>query len=337
MKWIKRLSRGSFLVLLLPLLAVPPLLIGSGTGEMLASILTELGPMITALIEMAPQSVQRIANEFSNEILGLELVEAARKSLSVLVAVLISILIGLGIPKSSGKSLYDELMDILNQIVETCWNFITGKESWVSTVPSFLKAGIRAGLYCIGLPSFLFSSYDAINTTVTVEPSYVVAKADSHLLPVQLVVHFDNAATDIDGELTERGTSLDHVRKTTLEKTMKTLARCVTPERDVIIQPYGFASDDPFRGWPDNESDSLNVQVANRRAKAVHQVLADLDGDVLKIKMPKRWTKWNKMVNKRNSMILVPKGTDRDPFSDRVVLLFLSNRGNCDLVEDAPQ
>ena len=345
----KKFFRGVVLVLSLSLLILLSLLVGSVIGVTTATIVNEfrgilygLGPMITERIEMTPRFVQSVANG----ILSLEVFRTISTSLSSLVVVLVPVILGSLIARVFGQSLYESIVGGLNKLMEVIGKIIASNESGVSISSSFfefLKVGIQSGLYWVGLPSVLFSSYSAIQPTaiqptVTLDPKYVIAKADSSLLPVQLVVPFENAATNMDGELTERGTSLDAVRKATLEKTMHMLAGCVTPEGKVSIQPYGFASDDPFLGMPRNESDKLNVRVANSRAEAVYKALMDLPNNGVKIRGPKLWANIKEMESRRNSMIVVPEETDRDAVSDRVVLLSLSDPpGNCKLVVDTLQ
>lgn len=324
---IKGLSRSVFVVLYILLLVGPLLLIGSMFGFLLADVSKTLGEQLPLPTEIGLQLEQGITEGFVT----------AKNCFSFLVTSLLTVLVGLGFHSPSAGSLYEAFMDSLKQVVEACWNYVMGGGEWPGIMSPVFNAGMHAGIYCVGLPSFFFGS---MNPPVTMEPVYVVAKADPVLLPVQLVVPFENAQIDDDRNLTGQGTSLDVVRKKMLRTTIKTLTQCVPSDRSdggVTIQPYGFASDDKFQGLPCEESDCLNVQAANRRAKAVYKRLKELvkDKPGLTITEPEPWHDLKAMKHKRNSMIQVPE-TKRDAFSDRVVVLFLLDTGNCKVSGNTP-
>lgn len=181
--------------------------------------------------------------------------------------------------------------------------------------------------------AFLFGSYGAPADPPPRRPPVVYVSPDSMLsvLPIHPLVHFENAAVDGAGELTERGTTLHDARRTTLTEDVEALRPCATLDSPVTIRPYGFASDHPFLmpGVDRDESDRLNVEAANRRAGAVYDALAGSIEPGMTIEAPIVWKRFDEMVNVRNSMIRVPEGSDRDPAADRVVVLHLMSLGVC--------
>ena len=200
-------------------------------------------------------------------------------------------------------------------------------------LPSFLAPSPH--LVAVGI---LFGSYGA-----PVEPSrpplvYVAPDSMLSVLPIHPLVHFENAAVDGERVLTERGITLPDARRAMLKADLKALRPCAAPDRPVTIRPYGFASDDRFAipGVNRDESDRLNVAVANRRARAVYDALNRLiEENELSIAVdePFEWETFEKMREARNSMIRVPEGSDRDPFSDRVAVLHLMSLGACGAVD----
>ena len=151
------------------------------------------------------------------------------------------------------------------------------------------------------------------------------------LLPVHLLVHFRNAQlSDVNGTLDDRGVALEPVHRTMLKRTVDTLAGCAGPGSPVRIRPYGFASSAPFAGRDD--TDVLNVKVANRRAREVYRTLVRLSADEPNVNIEDApvWGTFEEMVARRNACIESPSGERvRDSFLDRVVVLELQTMGSC--------
>ncbi len=135
-----------------------------------------------------------------------------------------------------------------------------------------------------------------------------------------LPILFTRFSTSI---VTERGTTLHdvrRVRRVPLKEFVRKLRQCATSDRPVTIRPYGFASDDPFLipGIDPEESDELNVDAANRRARAVYDALNELISELIEpeepggmtVEAPAEWNTFEKMASERNSMIRVPDGSD---------------------------
>ena len=156
--------------------------------------------------------------------------------------------------------------------------------------------------------------------------TYVVSAGPA---PLQLLpaVHFENAEIDADGALTGPGTTLDDARRTTLETLVRSLL-FPCEDRQVTITPYGFASDDEFRGVSEKRSDLLNTEAANRRASAVHAALQEFSGDIdgLTIEPPTKWEGFEEMRTRRDSMVRVPTGKPR---ASRAVVLHLTSADAC--------
>lgn len=218
--------------------------------------------------------------------------------------------------------------------LEECMKLAAGGPSWLGEpgraglLPSFLAPSPH-----LIAAAFLLGSYGAPAEQPPRRPPVVYVSPDSILsvLPIHPLVHFENAAIDGAGELTERGTTLHDARRTVLREDIEALRPCATLDRPVTIRPYGFASDHLFQmpGVDRDESDRLNVEVANRRAGAVYDALAELSGPGMTVEAPIVWERFDEMVNARNSMIRVPDGSDRDPSADRVVVLHLMSLGAC--------
>lgn len=218
--------------------------------------------------------------------------------------------------------------------LEECLKLAAGGHSWLGEpgraglLPSFLAPSPH-----LIAAAFLLGSYGAPAEQSPRRPPVVYVSPDSMLsvLPLHPLVHFENAAVDGAGELTERGTTLHDARKTVLREDIEALRPCAAPDRPVTIRPYGFASDHLFQvpGVDRDESDRLNVEVANRRAGAVYDALAELSEPDMTVETPIVWERFDEMVNVRNSMIRVPEGSDRDPSADRVVVLHLISLGAC--------
>ncbi len=170
------------------------------------------------------------------------------------------------------------------------------------------------------------------------------------LVPVLHQVHFENAAFE-EGRLSDRGVTLGSAREAVVERILDELKQCADredPEKSPVkIKPYGFASDDEFRGSGPRENETRNLQAANARARAVYDKLQQLrnsleDSRWIKLEGPQRWhvpKEWDDsdqspemqaMRKERDSLIPVV-GDDRDPFADRAVVLKLTNPGKCEV------
>lgn len=221
------------------------------------------------------------------------------------------------------------------QFLEECLKLPAGGHSWFGKpgepglMPSFV-----APCPSLVVAAFLLGSYGAMPPEPARPPVTYVFSSDSMLsvLPIHLLVHFENAGIDAADELTERGTTLNDARRAGLEEVVEVLRPCAASDRPVTIRPYGFASDDPFPGDV-RESDRLNVEAANRRARAAHDALAALIEPGMTIEAPVVWERFEEMANARNSMIRVPEGSDRDSLADRVVVLRLTSTGACRAVD----
>ncbi len=225
-------------------------------------------------------------------------------------------------------SLYSALKRAWNDVKE----YVLRGEDWHKVPLAFLKLGLYTAA-----AAFLLGWYGEVVSQTSppapvVRPAYAVSAADPDaLLPVHLLVHFDNAAIDQDGEFTGRGVSVDNARREELRTTVETLGSCVAPGHEVTIQPYGFASDDGFRGLQHERSNQLNVEAANRRATVVHEALAMFADRVfgVAVEAPRKWKDLPTMIQARDSMVPVAEGNDRNAFADRVVILFVSDSGVC--------
>ena len=309
-------------VLLLALLFVlGVILLFAGLGIAFGRLGTAFENQLTAM------TVQPLANQWLLEILA-----ATGKGFLVLAPASAGVLIARWY-FADLFALCKELWKSLKEAARSCWTFLAGDNSWFALMSSLLKACIY-----VGSPLVLAGLYGEVLPPDRPPEQYVVSATDPVLLPVRLHVNFDNAEIDaVNHELTGRGVTLDTSRSAALQTTMNTLARCVTPDNNVAIRLYGFASEDPFRGLESDESASLNVEAADRRADAVYQALAALAGGDVAIETPKQWDDLGQMERKRNAMIPVPEDTNRDVFADRVVVLYLSNSGTCTVVQNAPQ
>lgn len=201
---------------------------------------------------------------------------------------------------------------------------------------SLIKPGVS--VFCA---AFLVGSVGSFGTATVPSRSpitYVFAP-DSMLsvLPIHPLVHFENAEIDASvepAELAARGTALNDAQKAVLNRVVEALRPCAAPDRPVAIKPYGFASDDPIqiRGAEPDESDRLNVEAANRRARGVYdELIESVAPNVpgMTVEAPIVWREFDEMRNVRNSMIRVPEESERDPSADRVVLLSLTSTGAC--------
>lgn len=149
----------------------------------------------------------------------------------------------------------------------------SGHSGRAGLLPLFLAPSPH--LVAVGI---LFGSYGT--PVEPPRPPLIYVSPDSMLsvLPIHPLVYFENAAVDGERVLTERGITLPDARRAVLKEDLEALRPCATPDRPVTIRPYGFASDDSFAipGVDRDESDRLNVDVANRRARAVYDALNEL-------------------------------------------------------------
>ena len=191
-------------------------------------------------------------------------------------------------------------------------------------------AGISDRLDGIGAGPDL-SSVEAALAGISDRLDGIGATERTTLLPVHLLVHFRNAQlSGADGGLGDEGIVLEPVHRTMLHRTVDALAACAVPGSPVTITPYGFASSAPFVGR--NNTDELNLQVANGRAEAVHDELVRLSAgrSNLRIKDPTEWDTFEEMVAARDACIESPSGARaRGSFLDRVVVLDLQTTGSC--------
>ena len=154
------------------------------------------------------------------------------------------------------------------------------------------------------------------------------------LLPVHLRVHFENAQLEPESrELSDRGIALTSMQRSLLQTTVNMLGRCAAERSVVRIKPYGFASSAPFRGV--SNSDRLNVAVANRRAKAVHDALVTMSSGHmnLRIEAPAAWRSFEEMQSGRNRCVTGSR-EGRSSFPGRVVVLQLEEWGACTPAND---
>jgi len=252
---------------------------------------------------------------------------------TLLTTVLISVFLLWAVSRFGNlSSLLDQLSNSLLVAKESCKDFLAGEKRWVGLIGSICRPLCYLGIALVVLLSSL--SPHAPREA----PAQYLVSSDDDLLLVRLHLHFDNAELQ-DGELTERGIELRVAQKATLEATMKTLECCAEGGRRVTITPYGFASEDPFRALPKHDSRALNLEVANRRAKAAYAALNTLASDFsgVTINQPKRWIDFETMEGGRSKMIPVPDNSERDSFGDRVVVLYLLNSGSCVVVQNEPQ
>ena len=198
-------------------------------------------------------------------------------------------------------------------------------------------------LFYVLIAAFLVGSYRAPAEPSRPPPVTYVFSPDFMLsvLPLNPLVHFENAAVGSAGELTERGTTLNDARRVSLRREfVQKLRQCATSDRPVTIRPYGFASDDPFLN-PGVDSDGLNVDAANRRARAAYDALNELISELIEpeepggmtVEAPTEWDTFEEMVSERNLMIRVPEESKRDPFADRVAVLHPMSFGACGVVD----
>lgn len=253
-----------------------------------------------------------------------------------------------GLPKILGK-----VIDDFKAVFEECKRFVDRTHSWSSksdkqdgsdgrTGPDGQGAQRRAGLIpaarrgCFSLfaAAALVGSFGAAPPPPPADPplpaTYVVSAGPAlHLLPA---VHFQNAEIDAAGALTGPGTTLDDARRTTLETVVRSLL-LPCRDRQVTITPYGFASDDNFRGVSKEESDRLNTEAANRRASAVYAALQQFSGDIggLTIEPPAKWAGFEEMKTRRDSMVRVPAAGKLR--ASRSVMLHLTSADACRLPE----
>ena len=228
----------------------------------------------------------------------------------------------------------------IGQFLKECLKImLKGKPDWARLMSSFVTPGLF-----VFMAAFLLGSYSAPTeprrppVTYVFSPDFMLS-----VLPLNPLVHFENAAVGSAGELTERGTTLQDARRVPLKEFVQKLRRCAASDRPVTIKPYGFASDDPFLtpGVDSEESDELNVDAANRRARAVYDALTELISELIEpeepggmtVEAPTEWNTFEEMTSERNSMIRVPDGSNRDPFADRVAVLRLMSFGACEAAD----
>lgn len=234
--------------------------------------------------------------------------------------------------------LFQEFLKSLVEAMKLSSVYVVRGQRGRELVPAFVKPSVY-----VAVAWFLVGWYSELDAVPPPPPPvnavYMVSGADpGQPFSAHLLVHFDNAAIDEQGELAERGVSLDDARTEDLRATVETLGRkCVTAERGVAIRPYGFASDDTFDGLPD-ESDQLNVAAANQRGRVVQEALVKIAEDVagVTVEPAKVWKNLTQMARKRNSMIKFANENDRNAFADRVVILFVSDSGLCRIQQSAP-
>ncbi len=224
------------------------------------------------------------------------------------------------------------------RFVRECLKFPAREHSWFGGPANPGLAPSFAGS-CLPLivAAFLLGSYGARSAEPSRPPVTYVFFSDSMLsvLPIHPLVHFENAGIDAARELTGRGTTLDDARRAALKRFVDALRPCARP---VAIRPYGFASDDPFAGVDQAESDRLNFEVANRRAQAVREELealvkGGLAESGMTVEAEIKWTGFEQMKKERDTMIRVPAGSARHPPADRVAMLRVTVAGVCGAAE----
>ena len=295
---------------------------------------TEIGPKLPAMTDLSGESLLTLEWLQGNlDTIGNGIVLAAPAVLVLLVLFVLLVLVGFLRRPFEPFEFLRELWKSVTQAVKSCWAFVAGNERWLILMYSLVKPGLLVFLLAL-FGVILTSPPNPSNVTV----KYVIPSTDPILLPMSLHVNFDNAGIDDDRKLTARGISLGSSRKAALQATVNMLRKCVTSEQEISIRVYGFSSNDCFHGVPKKESDCLNVQAANCRAKEVHRILEKLTSNIpgLKVEKPEQWQTFAEMKEKRNSLM---PGSHRDAFADRVVVLCLSDLGICEIgefVEDAP-
>ena len=235
---------------------------------------------------------------------------------------------GLAVWHSSNPAeLLAKFWNSLIQATKSCLRFVRGASG--ESPNKLARSLLKPSLYISPL-LILLGWYSTVPPPQPVlEPHYVVSETDPDLLPVHLHVNFDNATMDETDNLTGRGTTLDAARKTAMQVTVDSLRKCGS---GVEIKLYGFASEAPFFIDAPEKNNKWNVKVADRRARAVYEMLRGL-APGMTIQEPEPWDDYEEMKSKRNSKIPVPEGSDRDAFADRVVVIYLSKPGDCMVVE----
>ena len=234
------------------------------------------------------------------------------------------------------------LGQLLTSIIEAangCWEYILGRESYWSASKALVRpSAALAGLLLSGgiVYRVITNPVDCSECVADCPECVTPPPVEQVLLPETLRIHFDNAGLNErrDG-LSGKGVQVDPERTASLDAINATLAHCVDAETGSIdVTVHGFASDDNFDGLNKEKSEDFNLKAANHRAAAVHKALVDKVSNVT-VRRAKVLETYGEMIAKRDEMILVKDGTQRDPFGDRVVLLQLSGdtAGKCRVMQ----
>ena len=238
---------------------------------------------------------------------------------------------------------WDGLKQSLNGFRSYGSDFLTKGKSLGDCMLSLWKSG-RALL----VPAVLSGSVASVaDPPAPMPPPPIVERV---LVPVSHHLHFENAAFE-KGRLSDRGVTLGSARKASVKRILEDLKKCADPENGpVTVKPYGFASDDEFRGSKPRENETRNLRAANERAQAVYDILQDLqkppkDFEWIKVEDPHQWhvpKEWDhssesaemtKMTKERACRIPVLEGKKRDSFADRAAVLVLTNPGKCEVAQ----
>lgn len=227
------------------------------------------------------------------------------------------------------SELLTEFVGSAKQALRSCWGLVVkGDSSWLACMFALMCPSLYFAppLFVIGwlLPS------DGV-----VPPPFPAAITKRVLQPVSLRVNFDNARLDENRNLVEHGVTLKPASRTPLKAALAALDECAQlGAQPITVKLYGFASNDRFRGLTLRESNARNLQAATCRAKSAYETLQDLaqDFDGLTVAAPDGWDTLDEMKKKRNVLVPVPEGIDRDPVADRVVVLKPSALG-CEIAQ----
>ena len=168
-----------------------------------------------------------------------------------------------------------------------------------------------------------------------------------YLLPVRLQMHFDNARLGPNRRSFVDGVEYEPAFDAMLRQTLKQLNECADEEQgNVVIRPYGFASNAPFRDdWSRAKNDEKNRAAADQRAANAFTKLDEFLKEPgtafagVEVRKPVPWGSLEEMKKKRAH--LIPFATERLPdsnlFTDRSVILEIEEHGRCEVLVVQPK